>query len=277
MDYNIAIVQMQSAEDKEKNLHVSKKYIKEAKHLGASLACFPEFQMAYSPSSQSADELYSLSETLSTSKFVKELSICAKENEISVIATIYEKSSEYPKVFDTAIYINREGKCVANYRKIHLYDALGFKESIKLKAGNLLSKIVSDNFDIGMMICYDVRFPEISRILSLQGAKILVIPSAWVHGIMKEEHWQIMLRARAIENGVYIIAPDQIGNIYSGRSMVIDPFGSIILDLGNDEGVSVTKISTDRIQQVRTSLPLLQNRRVDVYSSYIDTFTNLNQ
>ena len=140
-----------------------------------------------------------------------------------------------------------------------------------------MSKIVSDNFDIGMMICYDVRFPEISRILSLQGAKILVIPSAWVHGIMKEEHWQIMLRARAIENGVYIIAPDQIGNIYSGRSMIIDPFGSIILDLGNDEGVSVTKISTDRIQQVRTSLPLLQNRRVDVYSSYIDTFTNLNQ
>jgi deaminated glutathione amidase len=123
------------------------------------------------------------------------------------------------------------------------------------------------------MICYDIRFPEISRILAVQGAEILAAPSAWIQGVMKEEHWVTLLKARSIENGLYMVAPDQVGNIFSGRSMVIDPFGSVILDMGNREGMEVVEIDISRVQSVRKSLPLLKNRRNDVYRNHISAFT----
>jgi predicted amidohydrolase len=115
------------------------------------------------------------------------------------------------------------------------------------------------------MICYDLRFPEMSRILTVKGADVLVAPSGWVAGEMKEEHWQTMIKARAIENGSYVVAPDQVGNIYCGRSMVVDPFGVMLVDMGQREGVEVVEIDKSRVQQVRRSLPLLKNRRTDVY------------
>jgi predicted amidohydrolase len=117
-----------------------------------------------------------------------------------------------------------------------------------------------------MMICYDLRFPELSRLLALNGANILVAPSAWVAGDKKVEHWQIMLRARAIENGCYIVAPDQTGNIYIGRSMVVNPYGEIILEMGEEEGVGVVELNIDYLKDVREKLPLIKNRRVDIYS-----------
>jgi predicted amidohydrolase len=118
---------------------------------------------------------------------------------------------------------------------------------------------------VGLMICYDLRFPELSRILTVKGADVLVAPSAWVAGEMKEEHWQTMVKARAIENGSYVIAPAQVGNIYCGRSMAVDPFGVVLVDMGQREGVEVVDIDSSRVQNVRKSLPLLKNRRTDVY------------
>ena len=125
---------------------------------------------------------------------------------------------------------------------------------------------------LGLLICYDMRFPEISRILTVNGASILASPSAWVAGFMKQEHWEIMVKARAIENGVYVIAPNQVGNIYCGHSMVIDPFGSTLADMGNREGIEIIDIDSSRIDTIRRTLPLLMNRRTDVYKNYIDVF-----
>jgi predicted amidohydrolase len=118
----------------------------------------------------------------------------------------------------------------------------------------------------GVLICYDLRFPELSRILTIKGADVLIAPSAWVAGEMKEEHWQTMIKARAIENGSYIVAPDQVGNIYCGKSMVVDPFGIVLLDMGKREGMEIVDIDKRRIHQVRSSLPLLKNRRTDIYT-----------
>jgi len=115
------------------------------------------------------------------------------------------------------------------------------------------------------LICYDLRFPELSRLLTIKGADALVAPSAWVAGDMKEEHWLTMIKARAIENGSYVIAPNQVGNIYCGKSMVVDPFGVLLLDMGQREGMEMVDIDKARIQQVRRSLPLLRNRRTDIY------------
>ena len=181
-----------------------------------------------------------------------------------------EKGSKINKnsyrVYDTVVLINERGRLISYYRKLHLYDALGFKESTKLLAGSkLFSPVISPLGKLGTLICYDLRFPELSRILAIKGSKALIAPSGWVQGTMKEDHWLIMCRARAIENGVYLIAPNQIGNIFCGRSLIVDPFGVVVVDMGNSEGFEIIDLDLSRIDVVRESLPLLNNRRKDLY------------
>ena len=116
------------------------------------------------------------------------------------------------------------------------------------------------------MICYDLRFPEMARILALEGANILVAPAGWVQGDLKVDHWQTMIKARALENGCYIIAPGQTGNIYIGHSMIVDPLGRSLVDLGAEEGLEVVELNLALVQETREKLPLLKNRRADVYA-----------
>ena len=118
-----------------------------------------------------------------------------------------------------------------------MYDAFGFRESDKFAAGvDLTPPVTFEDGCYGMMICYDLRFPEMARMLTLSGANILLAPSGWVQGELKVDHWQTMIRARALENGCYVIAPDQVGNIYIGHSMIVDPLGRTVVDLGEREG-----------------------------------------
>ena len=273
--FRTALVQMKSSVNKEQNLAYSLELINEAAKNKARLICFPEFQMAYSPPEQKAEALHKIAEKIN-GNFISTLSYSAKQNKINVIATIYEiinTNKQNHKVFDTAIIINDLGKLQSVYRKVHLYDALGFKESKKLVAGSIIERPTRTSVgNLGLLICYDMRFPEISRILTVNGASILASPSAWVAGFMKQEHWEIMVKARAIENGVYVIAPNQVGNIYCGHSMVIDPFGSTLVDMGNREGIEIIDIDSSRIDTIRRTLPLLMNRRTDVYKNYIDVF-----
>jgi deaminated glutathione amidase len=272
----VAIVQMRSSEDKMENLELSIDFIREAAKKKSSMICFPEFQMAYSPVSMSAKQLSEKAESVNDGNFIATLRKAAKVNKISIISTIYEKNGSRfdNRVYDTAVLIDSNGEISSIYRKLHLYDALGFKESDKMMAGNMIEKPVKTSVgNLGLMICYDIRFPEMSRILAVKGANILVSPSAWVHGVMKEEHWQTLLKARAIENGSYMIAPNQIGNIFSGRSMAVDPFGVVLLDMGNREGMEVVEIDKSRVQKVRELLPLLKNRRTDVYGNNTSIFS----
>jgi predicted amidohydrolase len=273
--FRAAIVQMKSSEEKEHNLAYSVKLINEAAKRKARLICFPEFQMAYSPAEQKTESLHRIAEKIS-GNFVSTLSNSARQNKINVIATMYEiinANEKSQKVFDTGIIINELGKVQSIYRKVHLYDALGFKESKKLLAGSIIEKPSKTSVgNLGLLICYDMRFPEISRILTVNGANILVSPSAWVAGFMKKVHWEVMVRARAIENGVYVLAPNQVGNIYCGHSMAIDPFGATVLDMKNRQGIEYVDIDTAKIDTTRRTLPLLMNRRTDVYRNHIDVF-----
>lgn len=256
---------MRSSQDKQDNLLKSIEIIADAADGGAELACFPEFQMAFSPSSQSAKELATIAESID-GEFVTALARAARKNRIGVVAAIYEKGASQ-RVYDTAVVLSPAGTVSSVYRKLHLYDALGFKESAKLARGKKIQGPVKTRAgNVGLLICYDLRFPELSRILTLRGANVLVAPSAWVQGEMKEEHWLTMTRARAIENGSYLVAPDQVGNIYCGRSLVVDPFGVVVVDMGQREGMEIVDIDSKRTIEVRKSLPLLKNRRDDVYT-----------
>lgn len=264
----VAVVQLKADIDKKKNLEKILDYINKAAKRKAKLCAFPEFMMLHTTSSQSPKDLASLAETIN-GEFVHSISKSARQNSIQVVGTFYEKSPKIDRVYDTSFLIDKNGKVVSKYRKIHLYDALGFKESNKLYAGSKIVKPIKTSIGkIGMMICYDLRFPEMSRTLVSAGSEILVVPSAWVKGEMKEEHWITINKTRAIENGCYVISPDQIGNIYCGRSLVVDPYGKILLDMKKREGIGIVDVSLDRIKQVRKNLPLLKNRRTDIYNDF---------
>lgn len=262
-----AIVQFKASTNKEINLKKILNYISKAAQNKATLVAFPEFMMFYTDSSQTPIQLASLAETIK-GNFVTTIANTAKENHIQVIGSFYEKSTKKNRVYDTLFVIDKSGKVISTYRKIHLYDALGFRESDKMIPGSKIAKPVKTSVGkVGLMICYDLRFPEMSRSLAIAGSEVLVIPSAWVKGDMKEEHWLTINKTRAIENGCYVIAPDQVGNIYCGRSIVVDPYGKILLDMKKRQGIGYVNIELKKIKQVRKVLPLLKNRRTDVYST----------
>ena len=263
----VAIVQLKASTGKEINLKKIINYIAKAAENGAELVAFPEFMMFYTNSSQTSNQLANLAETIN-GNFVNTIANAAKENRIQVVGSFYEKSRKKNRVYDTSFVINKSGKVISTYRKIHLYDALGFRESDKMISGSTITKPVKTSIGkIGMMICYDLRFPEMSRSLAVAGSEILIVPSAWVKGNMKEEHWITINKTRAIENGCYVIAPDQVGNIYCGRSIVVDPYGKILLDMKKKQGIRYVNIELKKIKQIRRILPLLKNRRPNVYAT----------
>jgi len=261
----VALVQFIASTNKEINLKKILQYVSEAGKNQAELIAFPEFMMFYTDSKQTPGQFANLSETIG-GNFVKSIARAAKENHIQVVGSFYEKSQKQNRAYDTSFVISKSGKIISTYRKIHLYDALGFRESQKMMSGSKISKPVRTSIGkIGMMICYDLRFPEMSRSLASSGSEILVIPSAWVKGEMKEEHWLTINKTRALENGCYVISPDQVGNIYCGRSIVVDPYGKILLDMKKKQGIGYANIELNRIKQIRKILPLLKNRRTDIY------------
>jgi len=263
----VAVVQFKASTNKEENLKKIISYVRKAASKNATLCAFPEFMMLYTKSSQTSKQLANLSETIN-GNFISSISKTAKENHIQVVGSFYEKSKKNNRVYDTSFVINNLGKVISTYRKIHLYDALGFKESKKMMPGSKIAKPVATSIGkIGMMICYDLRFPEMSRILALAGSEVLIVPSAWVKGPMKEEHWITINKTRAIENGCYVIAPDQVGNIYCGRSLVVDPYGKVLLDMKKKQGISFVDVDLKKVKQTRKVLPLLKNRRAETYST----------
>ena len=261
----VAVVQFKASTNKEINLTKIVNYISEAAKNKAALIAFPEYMMFYTNSSQTPKQLASLAETIH-GNFLNTLQNTAKENSVSIVGSFYEKSKKQDRVYDTSFIIDKSGKIISVYRKIHLYDAFGFRESDKMISGSNITKPVKTPIGkVGMMICYDLRFPEMSRSLAVSGSEILVVPSAWVKGKMKVEHWITINKTRAIENGCYVISPDQVGNIYCGRSMVVDPLGQVILDMKKKQGIGYVDIDLNKIAETRKALPLLKNRRTDIY------------
>ena len=264
----VAIAQVQSSTDKKDNRRTALAMIEEASAKNAKLIAFPEFLMGFSPPNQTAEELAQIAET-ADGPFISSLRDAAKTTGIAVLATIYETSPTPNRVFDTALWIDARGNIASVYRKLHLYDAFGFKESDKFYPGADIAPLArSGENQFGIMICYDLRFPELARMLALEGANILAAPSGWVQGDLKIDHWQTMVKARALENGCYVIAPDQVGNIYIGHSMIVDPLGRTVADLGAKECLEVVELDLNLVRDTREKLPLLKNRRTDVYAQH---------
>lgn len=179
----------------------------------------------------------------------------------TIVAGMFEHTDGLP--FNTLVVVGPDGDLAATYRKIHLYDSFGYRESDRLRAGEIEPVTVTvEDLTVGLMTCYDLRFPELARRLVDAGADAFVVPAAWVAGEHKVDHWRTLLRARAIENTVWVAAAGQGGERYSGHSLVADPWGTIVEEAAGGDELITAQIAVDAVQHSRDVNPSLANRRM---------------
>lgn len=193
--------------------------------------------------------------------FVTMLAAEAQRLGSTIIAGMFERTDALP--YNTLVVVGSDGTLRSTYRKIHLYDSFGYRESDRLSAGDIEPVVVEiAGRPVGLMTCYDLRFPELARALVDAGAETLVVPAAWVAGDHKLDHWRTLLTARAIENTVHVLASAQGGDRYTGHSLVIDPWGSIVVEADSSPVLLRATVEADDIVRARDVNPSLANRRI---------------
>lgn len=263
----VALGQFQPNTDKEGNLQRMLALHREAAAAGADLVVFPEIAM-FTADDPTVD-VRPVAEPLD-GPFVTRLQEAAANEGVAIVAGMFESApTAVGKVHNSAVAIATDGAVLGAYRKIHMFDAFGFRESDHDEPGDgrlLLFSLAGVRF--GVTICYDLRFPELFRALAERGADAILLPTAWAHGRLKELHLSTLARARAIENTVYFAASDQTGGGMSGNSELIDPMGVTVASIGEGEGLAVGTVDTDRVAEVRRKLPSLQHVRHDIYDTW---------
>lgn len=198
-----------------------------------------------------------------TGPFAAEVARVAEQRRTTIVAGQFETSTDPARPFNTLVV---RGAATAAYRKVHLYDSFGYRESDRLLAGDPAPVVVTvGGWSVGLMTCYDLRFPEMARLLVDAGAEVIVVPAAWVAGPRKVDHWRTLLRARAIENTAYVVAAGQPAPRYTGHSTVIDPLGDLLVEAGpGGEGPEVLRaeLSREVLDEARRTNPSLRNRRL---------------
>jgi len=194
---------------------------------------------------------------------IDQLSKAAFDKKVSIIVGLAEREDE--KIYNVAVLIGPDGIVRAKYRKIHLYLPSG--EAI-FSAGDEITTVIIGGFKVGLMICYDTRFPEMARTLAIAGAELIITPTAWPFPRM--EHWQLLSRARAIENQCYFVGANRVGKdgnaIFCGNSRVIDPHGVVIAAASEDqEDILYAEIKKEKLEFIRNRMPVFEHRRPDVY------------
>ncbi|MEM1631147.1 MAG: carbon-nitrogen hydrolase family protein [Thermofilum sp.] len=233
----------------------------------ADLAVFPEYLMGVPPEGLTADYVRSVAEPL-TGEFIG--SIADKLREKGISAVIHAYLLEHGRVSNAAILIEK-GSVRAVYRKIHLFDAFGYKESSMFAAGSELAVTKLGGFTAGLAVCFDLRFPELFRALALRGVDLFIIPSAWYRGPSKEEQWYALTRARAHENVAFLVAVNQTGSLFTGRSVLVNPMGHALVDLGEGERSIRVAVDPSEVKEAREKVPVLNLLRRDLYREWLAT------
>lgn len=268
-NFMIAICQMKVVDNKKKNQDQAVKMIKKASKT-ADLVVLPEmFNCPYD-----IEKFLEYAEESNNSPTLIEVSDAAKQAGIYLVAgSIPEKEGKH--VYNSSFFLNPQGKIIGSYRKMHLFDIdvpgeISFKESETLTAGDQLTVVETDLGKIGICICYDLRFPELLRLMTLQGAQLIVVPGAF-NLTTGPIHWEPLIRARAIDNQVYVAAASPARDktasyVAYGHSMLVDPWGTVLAKAGSLEEIVYSEIDLEYLEKVREDLPLLRNRRTDIYN-----------
>lgn len=267
--FQVAVCQMDSQNDKHQNLKDAENMICEASEKGADLVVLPENMNFMGKGYRYQEEPIPGPTTDFLASLAKEYGIWIVSGSIPEA----EGSMEVPKPKNSLVLIDPAGDLRCKYSKLHLFDVdledgSSFRESDTATQGEDIVVCDTELGRLGFTICYDLRFGELYRLLSLAGAKVIFVPACFAMQT-GQAHWEVLLRARAIENGVYIVACNQIGEKHNmtayGHSMVIDPWGRIIAQAEDNPGVLMAEIDLSVIEKVRAQIPSLKNRRGDRY------------
>jgi deaminated glutathione amidase len=266
----VGAVQLNSTEDTDRNLLTADRLVREAAAMGADLVVLPEkWSVLGTPEHMSAG-----AEPLD-GRFIAWARSCARELGIDLVAgSIVERVEGQEKTANTSVHVGPDGEVRAVYRKMHMFDVEVdgdvYAESASEQAGDeVVVSELAGGVRLGMTVCYDVRFPELYRILAVRGAEVVSVPAAFTLATTRD-HWEVLLRARAIENQCFVIAPNQIGPHppgprCGGRSMIIDPWGLVLAQAQDTETAIVADIDFDVLQRVRRRIPALTHRRPEAY------------
>jgi predicted amidohydrolase len=267
----VAAVQMRSGLDKEQNLSTAERLIDEAVGGGAKMVALPEHF-----SCGGVAQIQRENAELIWGPTVERLRNKAASAGIYLVAgSLAERVPDSDRVFNTSVLIDPRGEITATYRKIHLFDVElndqpAVRESDFFQAGDSIVAARTDYGTVGLTVCYDLRFPEIYRALAVGGAEIIFVVSSFMASTGRY-HWEPLLRARAIENQVFIVAPDQAGPVPGtsvlryGHSAIVDPWGTALAQASDGEGVITAEIDLERLTAVRRQLPSLAGRRPEIY------------
>jgi predicted amidohydrolase len=265
----VAVCQLNARADREANLATARDLLERAAAGGADLAVLPEFTDYLGP----ADGLPEPEPV--DGEYARFFAKAAYELSMWVHAGSFHETGPDPQhVYNTSVVFDRSGRLAGTYRKIHLYDVeipgrVSYHESATVASGAGPVTITVDEVRVGLSICYDLRFPELYRHLAVYGeAQVLVVPAAFML-YTGRDHWEVLLRARAIENQCYVVAAGQIGDhdpgrTCFGRSMIVDPWGTVLAQAPDTAGVTIADLDLDRLAAIRAELPSLANRRLPV-------------
>jgi deaminated glutathione amidase len=266
----VACVQLTSRSDKAANLEKAEGLVTKAAATGADVVVLPEKWNAIGD----PDVLHAAAETLEGGESVEAMARWARTHGITLVGgSITERRESREKLSNTSIVFDSEGSIMGVYRKIHLFDVeVGghvYRESDAEEPGDEPVVLDAEGWRLGLTVCYDVRFPELYRILALEGAEFVTVPAHFTLYTGKD-HWELLLRARAVENQYYVVAAAQIGEtvpgrLSYGRSLIADPWGTVIATAPDEETVIAAELDRRRLEDVRAKLPSLASRQADAY------------
>ncbi|MGD9645207.1 MAG: carbon-nitrogen hydrolase family protein [Pirellulales bacterium] len=263
-----ATVQMSSREDAPANLDAACRAIEQAADRGARLVVLPEMFLCLGR----APAIVAAGESIPGPATERLAALAARHKLVLVAGSIPEKSPAPDKVFNTAIAFGPDGQLLASYRKMHLFDvaipgAVEIRESSWYVPGNDVVAVDTPCGRLGLAICYDLRFPELFRRLASERIELCALPSAFTLTTGRD-HWEVLIRARAIENQIYLLAANQWGQHAEGltsygHSMIVDPWGTVLATAADGPGLALAQIDLARQRDIRQRLPALQHRRLD--------------
>ncbi|WP_104084154.1 carbon-nitrogen hydrolase family protein [Cryobacterium sp. Y11] len=259
----VAVAQFAPGPDRAQNRAVIRQLATTAARRGARIVVFPEYSAFFEPKLGPA--FVAAAEPL-TGHFVTSLAALAAELGIHIVAGMIETTKDSERFSNTLVAVDPTGSLVATYRKLHLYDAFGDRESDWVLPGDIDAPetFEVEGLCVGLQTCYDIRFPEVTRRLVDAGVTLTVVPAEWVRGPLKEHHWRTLLTARALENTIFVAAADHTPPIGVGTSMIIDPMGIALASLGEAADVAVAYLAPARVRAVRAINPALALRRFAV-------------